>query len=270
LLTAEYFRETFKFSTANNTPLYAQLESYIKMQIKAAVAKPGDRMIPENDLCSLLNVSRTTVRQSMNRLVEEGLLVRYRGKGSFIADQKLRRNINYMYNFTENIRSTGAVPSSVVLKNEVLTADQMLCEKLQLPKNNKRVFFLSRLRCADNAPILYENTYIPYYLCEGIEHLDFSGKSLYQTLSNEYSLHLFHAVETIEAVIISGDNQKQLRCKRNMPGYKIQRLSYLESNYIFEYTTSITRADRCVFRLDLYKNNNSSKNNVDFERQLQI
>jgi GntR family transcriptional regulator len=272
MLTADYFKETFKFSAADNTPLYAQLESYIKMQIKAEVLKPGDRMITENELCALLKVSRTTVRQSMNRLVEEGFLVRYRGKGSFIADRKLRRNINYMYNFTENIRSTGAVPSSVVLKSEVLTAGEELCEKLHLPQNNTRVFFLSRLRCADSAPILYENTYIPYYLCEGIERLDFSGKSLYQTLSGEYSLHLFHAVETIEAVIIRGNNQKQLRCKGNMPGYKIQRLSYLDSNYIFEYTTSITRADKCVFRLDLYKNknNNSSKNNVDFERQLQI
>ncbi|MDR2631952.1 MAG: UTRA domain-containing protein, partial [Spirochaetaceae bacterium] len=87
---------------------------------------------------------------------------------------------------------------------------------------------------------------------------------------NRYSLNLFHAVETIEAVIISGDNEKKLKCKGRMPGYKIQRISYLESGYIFEYTTSVTRADKCIFRLDLYKNANSVKHNVDFERQLQI
>jgi GntR family transcriptional regulator len=227
-------------------------------------------MIAENELCEILKVSRTTIRQCMNRLVDEGLLVRYRGKGSFIADQKIRRNINYMYNFTENIRNAGAVPSSVVLQKEVGPADQIIAEKLCLPPGNTLVFFLSRLRCANDEPILLEKTYIPYYLCEGIEAADFSHASLYDTLSSRYSLNLFRAVETIEAVIISGDNEKKLKCKGRGPGYKIQRISYLESNTVFEYTTSITRSDKCVFRLDLYKNTNSVKHNVDFERKLQI
>ncbi|GHV41066.1 phosphonate metabolism transcriptional regulator PhnF [Spirochaetia bacterium] len=270
LLTVDYFKQSFKFIPGSSSPLYIQLISYIRMQIQAAIFKPGDKMISENELCDILNVSRTTIRQSMNRLVDEGLLVRYRGKGSYIANQKLRRNINYMYNFTENIHGTGAVPSSIVLQKEVGYADQIVCDKLQLPQNNNRVFFLSRLRCADNEPILLENTYIPYYLCEGIEAFDFSTVSLYYTLSNQYSLNLFHAEETIEAVIISGDTEKMLKCKGRMPGYKIQRVSYLESDYIFEYTTSITRADKCIFRLDLYKNNNSAKKNINFERQLQI
>jgi len=270
LLTVDYFKQTFKFISRSNTPLYAQLVSYIKIQIQAAVFKPGDRMIAENELCDILKVSRTTIRQCMNRLVDEGLLVRYRGKGSFIADQKMRRNINYMYNFTENIRDAGAVPSSVVLQKEVGPADQIIGEKLQLPQSNNAVFFLSRLRCADNEPLLFEKTYIPYYLCEGIEVFDFSHTSLYHLLSSRYSLNLFHAVETIEAVIISGDNEKKLKCKGRAPGYKIQRISYLESNTVFEYTTSITRSDKCIFRLELYKNTNSTKNNVDFERKLQI
>jgi GntR family transcriptional regulator len=270
LLTIDYFKRTFQFLPASNTPLYAQLASYIKIQIQSAVFKPGDRMIAENELCEILKVSRTTIRQCMNRLVDEGLLVRYRGKGSFIADQKIRRNINYMYNFTENIRNAGAVPGSVVFQKKVGPADQIVAEKHCLPLDNNRVFFLSRLRCANDEPILLEKTYIPYYLCGGIETNDFSYASLYDMLSNRYSLNLFHAVETIEAVIISGDNQKKLKCKGRVPGYKIQRISYLESNTVFEYTTSITRSDKCIFRLDLYKNTNSMKHNVDFERKLQI
>jgi GntR family transcriptional regulator len=270
MLSVEYFKQTFEFIPGSNIPLYAQLAAYIKIHIQASVFKPGDKMIAEQDLCGILRVSRTTIRQSMNRLVDEGLLVRYRGKGSFIADQKLRRNINYMYNFTENIRDSGAVPSSIVLQNEVRQASPIINEKLRLPRGTDRVFFLSRLRCADNEPLIIEKTYIPYYLCEGIEAIDFSGVSLYQTLSGRYSLNLFHAVETIEAVIISGDNERKLKCRGRMPGYRIQRISYLESGYIFEYTTSVTRADKCIFRLDLYKNANSVKHNVDFERQLQV
>jgi GntR family transcriptional regulator len=240
------------------------------MQIKASVLKPGDRMIAENELCAILNVSRTTVRQSMSHLADDGLLVRYRGKGSFIADEKMRRNINYFYNFTENIRGAGAVPGSIVLKQEIKKADQFICEKLKLSANNDRVFFLSRLRCADKVPILLEHTYIPYYLCEGIEAFDFSERSLYQTLSGNYALNLFHAEETIEAVIIRGKNKETLQCKTLTPGYKIERISYLDSEYIFEYTTSLTRSDKCIFRLDLYNNTKNARKGVDFERQLQI
>jgi DNA-binding GntR family transcriptional regulator len=84
------------------------------------------------------------------------------------------------------------------------------------------IFLRTRfMRRADNEPLIFEKTYIPYYLCGGIEALDFSGLSLYQTLSNRYSLNLFHAVETIEAVVISGDNEKKLKCRGRMPGYKI-------------------------------------------------
>jgi GntR family transcriptional regulator len=207
----------------------------------------------------------------MNRLVEEGLLIRYRGKGSFIADQKLRRNINYMYSFTENIRASGAIPSSIVLEKTVKPANQIVREKLQLSQDNDRVFFLSRLRCVDNEPVVFEKVYIPYYLCEGIEQIDFSYTSLYQILSNRYSMSLSRAVETIGAIILNRDAEKKLNCKRRrMPGFSIQRISYLESGYIFEYTTSITRADKCIFRLDLSKIGNSIRNSVDFERQLQI
>ena len=115
----DYFKETFHFSLGSDSPLYEQLASYIKIQIQAGILKPGDQMITEANLCKILNISRTTVRQCMDRLVEEGLLVRYRGRGSFIADSKMKRNINYLYNFTENMKELGANPNSIVLKSEV-------------------------------------------------------------------------------------------------------------------------------------------------------
>lgn len=267
----DYFKNTFHFSIEKNIPLYEQLVSYIKIQIQLGVLKPGDQMIPENDLCKILNVSRTTVRQCMNRLVEEGLLIRQRGRGSFIANSKLKRNINYLYNFTENIRSIGAVPTSIVLTKEVIDiTDKQLISSLRLPENSPKAFHLIRLRCADNTPLLLENTYIPYYLCDGIEQFNFETISLYDTLTNQYLLNLYHASETIEAIIIKGVTAKLLKCSSNTPGYQIERISHLDSGYVFELTTSTTRADKCVFRLELYKNTLSSKNKLDFQRTMRV
>jgi GntR family transcriptional regulator len=270
LLTADYFRDTFRFSPSGKEPLYAQLESYLKMQIRSGVLKSGDRLITETELCDILKVSRSTVRGAMNRLVEDGLLLRRRGKGSFVAEGRMQRNINYLYTFTENIRSTGAVPSSIVRKCAVIEADEFLRDRLALPQANGKVFYLSRIRCADGEPILFEDTYIPYFLCGGIEKIDFAEHSLYETLRGEYGLNICHAEETIEAIIIKGEIKKILQCKTNSPGYKINRLSYLDNEYIFEYTTSVTRSDKCVFKLDLSNSAKSPRHAVDFQRQLQI
>lgn len=269
-LDIDYFNETFHFSPDSDSPLYEQLASYIKIQIQAGVLKPGDQMITETNLCKILNISRTTVRQCMDRLVDEGLLVRYRGRGSFIADPKMKRNINYLYNFTENMKELGAVPTSIVIKSEVIEADQFIRDQLKLPPTQTKVFRLYRLRCANDKPILFEKTFIPYYLCERIEHFDFSSVSLYHVLSERYALNFYRATETIEAIIINKEDSELLKCTAKVPGYKIQRISYLDSGFIFEFTTSITRADRCVFQMELYKNTSASKNPVDIRRQVTL
>jgi GntR family transcriptional regulator len=267
-MTIDYFKKTFKFNPKSDLPLYSQLESYMKMQIQAGFLKPGDKMITEMEICEILNVSRTTVRLAMNNMVDEGLIIRRRGRGSFIGEQKFRRKIDYMYNFTENIQRMSAVPSSNVLENKIIKANDIVTGKLQLPEENLQVFFLQRIRCANDVPILLESTYIPYFLCKGIEKFDFKTMSLYSILSNNYSINPYHAIETIEAIVLDPKAAKMLKCEKRMPGYKIERTSYLDSAYVFEYTTSVTRADKCVFRLDLYRNNNTNKSSVDFERKL--
>ena len=119
-MTREYFLSTFQLSQDPTEPIYSQLAEYLRYQIKAGVLKPGDKMIGENEIVELLKVSRTTVRSALNQLVKEGYIVRYRGKGSFISEPKLKRDINYLYNFTENIREAGSVPSSQVLQCQVI------------------------------------------------------------------------------------------------------------------------------------------------------
>ena len=102
-MTREQFLSSFRLHPESAAPIYTQIADYLRYQVKSGVLKPGDKMIGENDIVELLGVSRTTVRAAINQLVEEGYIVRYRGKGSYIAEPKLKRNINYLYNFTENI-----------------------------------------------------------------------------------------------------------------------------------------------------------------------
>lgn len=261
----EYLKKTFHFSETSTTPLYIQLVSYFRLQIQTGELRPGDQMIPETVLSEALKVSRTTIRQAMNYLVSEGLLTRRRGKGTFISNPKLKRNINYLYDFTENILSIGAVPSSIVLVSERLDiTPEPIRSVLQLKAPDLRTFHLERLRCANQEPILIERTYIPYFLCEGIEQYDFSQQSLYRVLTDKYALQHYHASETIEADLISKEESVLLHCSSRSACYHITRVSKLDTGLIYEYTDSTTRADKCVFHLELYKKQN---HNVPFKIQ---
>jgi len=133
----------------------------------------------------------------------------------------------------------------------VISADARCRDKLQLPEDNSRIFVLQRLRLADHKPLLLETSRIPYYLCPGIEKYEFSKRSLYATLAENYALKIDGAGETIAAVILDRESEKLLRCQTPAPGYRIERIAKLASGVICEYTSSATRADQCVFEHDL-------------------
>jgi GntR family transcriptional regulator len=156
----------------------------------------------------------------------------------------------------------------LILESRVIQADGRVAQKMSLPEENHRVFCLKRVRCANAVPFLLETTYIPYYLCDGIDSFDFTHLSLYEMLKNKYSLNMYHAVETIEAILIDKTTATRLCCKSRIPGYRIERISCLDTGYVFEYTTSVTRADKCIFRLDLYRNTGNARELIDFERKM--
>lgn len=265
-MDAQFFKDTFQFVPGGQIPLYAQLAAYFKTQIQAKNLVPGDKLLPEEELCEMLRISRTTVRQAVNLLVEEGLVYRHRGKGTFVAEQKLRRTFNHLYSFSEDVRNLGREPKSIVVVSRVEELqDSRMIEHLNMPCGQKQVFHLGRVRCADDIPLLLEDTYIPLYLCPGIQYIDFESKSLYETLQKEYSLSLWHAKEVLEAINIPKKEAALLHCKTGQPGYKIRRISNLDNGVVFEFTSSVTRADRCVFEFDMFSGD-AGKGNSGFQR----
>ena len=264
------FTEDFHLNIAVDTPIYEQLYTYFSHKIQTGELAPGEKLITEGEICDALSISRTTVRHAMDRLVREGLVNRQRRRGTFVSETKIQRPINYLYNFTDNILELGMRPSSRILACDVVFVNDEVRRKLSLPLTQDKVFHLLRIRLADDCPMLVEDTYIPYYLCNGIQKIDFSTESLYQRLKDDYGLDPYHATESIEAVIISNEEAKLLDCDPKIAGYRIERVSHDSAGYAFEYTTSITRADRCVFRLELYNDRDAAAKSFRFQRSISV
>lgn len=252
-------------SEEDNSPLYIQVIRLIKQQIFSGSLKPGDVLPPESQICRNFNISRTTVRQAFDQLVEENLIIRRRGKGSFVANPKLRRNLNHMYSFTEDMQAMGLVPHSKVLFSGIAAADKDVCGNLLLA-GGSRVFKLERIRYANNESILVETTFLPMDLCPGIDKEDFSSTSLYNTLRNNYDLNMHSACETYEVSNLSKETARLLNCAPATPAFHLKRTAYLSNGTPFEYTNSLVRGDKCLFRVELQAN----RNHIQFARELTL
>lgn len=246
----------------NSIPLYYQLLGIIKRNIAACILKPGDLLPSEAELCKTYNISRTTVRQAFGALEAEGLVQRRRGKGTFISSPKLRRRLDSLYSFSNDMNAQGLVPRSQMLAFDMVKPPIDLVKSLKLGDDSEMVFKIVRVRIANEEPLLLETTFIPVKYCSSLTREMLASDSLYRILREEAMLNPFYAVETYEPVIIKKEEAIVLGCKPGMCGYFIERTSYLETGEVFEFTQSLARGDRCRFEVELYKDT------VNFSRRV--
>lgn len=246
-------------------PRYQKIADLLRRQILAGRVRSGDLLPSELQLCRRYAVSRTTVRQALQLLVEENRIERRRGKGSFVSEKKLSRQLSHLYSFTEDMQALGRKPHSRVLSSEVRAATAAIAAALGL-SSQEHVFYLQRLRLASEDPILLENTYLPYALVKkpDIARLDFAQASLYEALRQTYQLRLAHAIETYEATFLTTEQAELFGCEPGLPAFRIRRIAYLENEEPFELTEAIARGDKCKFQVDLQ----TRQKKIGFSRQI--
>ncbi|MEZ4628502.1 MAG: GntR family transcriptional regulator [Eubacteriales bacterium] len=96
----------------DDAPVYLQLSNYFSARISTGELREGDALPTETALCTLLGISRSTVRQAFQMLEDEGVIVRKKRVGTRVCKPKLKRNLNNLYNFTTEMRALGFAPSS--------------------------------------------------------------------------------------------------------------------------------------------------------------
>lgn len=232
----------------NPVPLYLQIKEIWRHQIKAGVLKPGDQFPTEQELCRRYEVSRITVKQAVSALVNEGLLIRRRGKGTFVAKPKLRQDLTGLTSFTEDMKRRGLVPGAKVLKKEIVKTTPFLTKKIDVVEGTE-VMLIERVRTADGEPLALESLYIPYDACPQLLHADLELISIYDFLEKEYHLNLEGADQFLEAGLADRKVAKILKIQEGAPVLTIERLSYLADGRRLEYTTSIYRGDKYQFHV---------------------
>ena len=237
--------------------LYIQLQKILKKKILSGKYTVGEKIPPENELCEIYDVSRITVRKAIDTLVQEKLLYRVQGKGTFVTSLKLRRDLPKLYSFSEEMRELGLVPSSRVLKTSVEKAHETIQALLEFPEGETQVNRIARVRLANNEPILLEKVYIPLYLCPDLLDNYVESDSLYRIFREQYHFVLEHAKENYEVTLMTKYDAEILQCREHDPAFFIERITFLDTDIPVVLTRAIGRGDKLRLTVDLIKNADS-------------
>lgn len=224
-------------------PLYQQVYGIWKRRIESGELKPGDRLPTERELCDAYDVSQITVRQAIQMLVNDGLVVRRPRTGTHVAQRKFSQDLIRLTSFSEDMRSRGLRPGGRVLAVVEEQADAATADKLQLPMGEP-VVRIERLRTAEHEPMAIEVFRIQSSLCPGLAARDIEGLSLYDILTKTYGLDLAWADQSFEASIASQREAAALDIRRGSPVLRVERLTYSSTRHPLEYTASVYRGDR--------------------------
>ncbi|GAB6099950.1 GntR family transcriptional regulator [Halanaerocella petrolearia] len=178
-------------------PLYYQLENIIRERIEKEEYQVGDKIPSLTELSKKFNLSKMTISKAINNLVEEGVLYRERGKGTFVSEEKID-DFSDFKGFKKTMKSRGVEPETKVLSQEIVCPKEIICNKLEISKEEK-VILTVRLRLADSIPIAFEKSFIPHSVCSRLLEIDLAKNSIYNTLKkNGYKLT--GTVQEIEAI----------------------------------------------------------------------
>ena len=249
-------------SADNNIPLYFQLESLIKRCISSGLIKAGDMLPSEAELCKAFSISRTTVRQAIGELEEEGLVLRHQGKGTFVAEPKLHRRSENIYSFTSEATAMGLSPSSTLISFEVISPTQDVTRMLELQSGEVPVYRFTRIRKVDGVPLMLETSYYPKYIYPGLTPELLQTHSFYSLLY-ERGIVPVTAVDTYEAIRLDHSEADFLETKPGSAGFSHQRITRSENGEVFELTQSIMRGDRTKLEITMHRDGVSFARSFD-------
>jgi len=226
-------------------PLYQQLQRALRAAIENRVIAPDDALPPERDLAEMLGVSRITVRKAIDELVEEGLLIRKQGSGTFVSN-RVEKNFAKLTSFSEDMRARGREPRSVWLNRAegTVTPDESLTLR---SSPGTPVFRFHRIRYADDAPMALEYATV---LASCLGSLDDVASSLYEALERN-GCRPVRALQRLRAVLLTAEQAKLLKAQERDAGLLVARVGYLKDGKAVEYSQSFYRGDIYDFVAEL-------------------
>ena len=235
----------------SHTPLYVQIENQIRDEIKNPEYKDGKKLPNEVDLAKRLGVSRSTIRQAINKLVYDGLLVRRKGVGTTFAGTAITSNARNWLSFSQEMKAMGIEVKNYEMYIGWVKPPEDICMFFDI-KEDQKILKLERLRGNTERPFVYFISYFhPRIGLTGNE--DFS-RPLYEILEKDYHTVAKLSKEEISARRANQHLSEKLELEPGEPVLKRKRFVYDPGDRPIEWNVGYYRADSFVYTIESARN----------------
>ena len=241
-------------SKKNNVPLYFQLEQIIKSKILMGEFLPGEQIPTEKDLCETYQVSTITARQAILNLVNQGLIIRRQGKGSFIKEGlKDIKNI-------KTLLLKGDINDIIPEGLETLKVRVLDILKIVSPKKvatlleigeGQEVIQVRRTRSENGIPVSYIKNYIPLEIGEKIKREDLCIYPMLGILRNRLKIPLTGGIQYIEAIVADYDIASALSISISSPILYLETIIFARQKKPVEFVQTFYRPDQFRYSVKL-------------------
>jgi GntR family transcriptional regulator len=231
-------------------PFYHQLYEILRAKIVRGDWQPGQMIPAESEIVRIYKVSRITARQALDGLVQDGLIYRERGRGTFVAQPTFEKAMMRIRSFTDDMQQRGLKARTKVLCKELIPAPAEIASQLGIPEQEELVRF-QRLRMAGDDPLSIEESFLIHRTCPGILSHDFAQESLREVLTREYGIRWSRATQHIRSILAPPPTAALLGIKPKSALLYVERVSYDEQNTPGEFLRIMYRGDRYVLYNEL-------------------
>ena len=228
-------------TTDNGSPRYVQIRESLRAEIAQGTFKPGQRLLPEDELASQYGVSRMTVRQALTDLIDAGIVYRRHGVGTFVSQTHIERDHSKLTNFFEVAEEEGIIAKANVLVSEVIPAKRQVAIALKL-EEGEPVIRIKTLRFANEIPVTVHDAHVPYRLFPDLLKNNFERSHIWTHLEG-YGYRVKRAIQKIEARDADEEMAQLLNVELGGPILYKERTVYVEDGTPVEFTYCYNRGD---------------------------
>ena len=228
---------------------YEKIAFDIKEDILSEKYKPNEQLPFEKELCEKYNLSKMTVKKALDLLVNDGLIIKRRGSGTFVKDiteKEIQRIIEKKQFSGLTTTSIGHKVTSKVLEFKIINVTKEIADILKI-EEDEFIYFVHRVRYVDDKAVVIEKTYIPLNLIPGMKLADVK-KSIYGYIKDKLGLNIQSAHSTVRAMKSDELDRKYLNLEKDEPILEVERVAYLDNGKVFEYSFSRHRYDKFEFK----------------------
>lgn len=229
--------------------IYSQIAKTIRTEIRQKY-QPGECLASEFELAERFQVNRHTIRHAIDALIQEGIVERRHGKGTFVLTQPLDYTVAAQTRFTDTLKNLGKTTSMQVRRKMVLMVETHIAKHLDLAPS-ERVIHIETLRLADQQPICISSHYFPErHFPDFIEK--YQTGSLHGFIEEHYGWQLKRVESLVSAVLPQGDDASLLIMPKTQPILRVKSINVNERDGTpLEYALTRFCADRIQLRINL-------------------